>query len=223
MDYSQPKIQNFLHIILVQFINLLIIYKYPIEIQQEELVLFRLNHLEKHLQVQVQQQKNFSFQETIAKSLEVININFLDFINILIANYNKFWLNIIYNYYLFFQKLILKQFKSKLYYKFYHKKKSNFFNNNVYNSTNTIIHIKNKNIFFLNCICYQNCQLNYQLNQIFCYGDCYNLKRQIQIFQVKSTSGVEQLFVENKDVQFCNFEQSIGCNNFQLSIYNFLL
>ncbi|CAD8079740.1 unnamed protein product [Paramecium primaurelia] len=94
-------------------------------------------------------------------------------------------------------------------------KNSNFLKNTVYNGTDTIIYIKSQKIVVENCTFYQNSYFNYQLIQPFLlWGFLQSEKvyyEQInQIFQVKSTSGVAQLLVENLEISFCNFEQSVG-------------
>ncbi|CAD8174765.1 unnamed protein product [Paramecium pentaurelia] len=100
---------------------------------------------------------------------------------------------------------------------------SNFLNNTVYNGTDTIIYIKSRQIVFFNCSFYQNSYFNYQLIQPYLlWGFLQSEKvfyEQInQLFQVKSTSGVAQLLVENLEISFCNFEQSIGSSGGAMQI-----
>ncbi|CAD8203708.1 unnamed protein product [Paramecium pentaurelia] len=92
---------------------------------------------------------------------------------------------------------------------------SNFLINTLYNGTDTIIYIKSQQIVFQNCTFYYNSYFNYQLIQPYLLWGFLQYEKvyyeQInQLFQVKSTSGVAQLLVENLEILFCNFEQSVG-------------
>ncbi|CAD8213410.1 unnamed protein product [Paramecium pentaurelia] len=92
---------------------------------------------------------------------------------------------------------------------------SKFLQNTVYNSTDTIIYIKSQKLVLLNCTFYQNSYFNYQLIQPyllwgFLESEEVSYEQINQIFQVKSTSGVAQILVENLEIQFCYFQQSVG-------------
>ncbi|CAD8065756.1 unnamed protein product [Paramecium sonneborni] len=102
-------------------------------------------------------------------------------------------------------------------------KNSNFLKNTVYNSTDNLIYIKSQKLILYNCTFYQNSYFNYQLIQPyllwgFFESEKVSIEQINQIFKVKSTSGVAQLLIENLEISYCKFEQSVGSSGGALQI-----
>ncbi|CAD8104192.1 unnamed protein product [Paramecium sonneborni] len=102
-------------------------------------------------------------------------------------------------------------------------KNSNFLKNTVYNSTDNLIYIKSQKLILQNCTFYQNSYFNYQLIQPyllwgFFESEKVSFEQMKQLFKVKSTSGVAQLLIQNLEIQYCNFEQSVGSSGGALQI-----
>ncbi|CAD8110877.1 unnamed protein product [Paramecium sonneborni] len=100
---------------------------------------------------------------------------------------------------------------------------SNFLKNTVYNSTDNLIYIKSQKLVLQNCTFRQNSYFDYQLIQPyllwgFFESEKVSIEQLNQIFKVKSTSGVAQLLIENLEIQYCNFEQSVGFSGGALQI-----